>query len=432
MIHDKTLPPPPVPRDWAVFRYGLISAATRPLHDEVCSQILARVAATQHQQPDGTLRRFSVSCLRSWLKKYQEGGLDALLPKRRSDKGTFRAIDEDTAELIARYRVQNRSLSVKLFWQVLHDDGVLPQGVTVCEATLRRFLKSRNLARPVRGPGKARAKYEMPYPNDLWVADFMHGPRVGAGGGKRKAILCAIIDDHSRVIVGARFSFSEETSDILETLRDAVAVYGVPKRLYCDNGPAFGAGHLKEACARIGCTVLHSEPFDSPSRGKIERWFRTVRARFLPVLKAEDLASLAGLNQRFEPWLRQDYHLRRHGGIGAKPLDRYLCAAEKTLIQRLGQQEIDHAFMGRLTRLVRNDATVKVAGVFYEVPPEYIRARVELRFPVGKPERLTLYRDDQPVCPLKPVDLVDNARFHARPVAVSYHQLAGQNQQEEP
>ena len=277
MIQDKNRPPRPTARDWAVFRYGLIGQATRPLADEVVAQTLARIAARQHQLPDGSLRRFSAATLRTWLKEYLSGGLDALMPKVRTDKGSFRSIDDDTAELIARHRVEHRALSVKLFHQILHDDGVLSGGVKVCEATLRRFLKARGLDKPVRGPGKARAKYEMPHPNDLWVADFMHGPKVKTAEGKRKAILCAIIDDHSRTILGARFAFTEETTDVLHTFRDAIATYGVPKRFYTDNGPAFSSRHLSEACGRIGCALLHSEPFDSPSRGKIERFYAQLR-----------------------------------------------------------------------------------------------------------------------------------------------------------
>jgi len=431
MIEDKTRPPRPTPRDWAVFRYGLISEATRPVSGEVRSEVLSRIAARQHQLPDGTLRRFSASSLRLWLREYQRGGLDALYTKTRSDKGSFRKIEEDVAEAIARHRVQHRRLSVKLFHQILHQDGVLPEGVRVCEATLRRFLKGRGLDKPLRDPAKARAKFEMPHPNDLWIADFMHGPRVGSSQGKRKAILCAIIDDHSRVLVGGRFAFTEETADLLHTFRDAIATYGVPKRFYCDNGPAFSAQHLTEACARVGCALLHSEPFDAPSRGKVERFFRTVRLRLMPLLTDQDLASLDTLQDRFDAWLRDDYHLRRHGGIAMKPLDRFLAGAEATLIQRLSPQEIDHAFMGRLTRVVRTDATVKIGGVFYEVPPECAPAsRVDIRFPVGRPDQLILYRDDRPVAPIRPVDVVDNARFHPVPVEVCYADLLKRRQEE--
>ncbi len=120
---------------------------------------------------------------------------------------------------------------------MLHQDDVLPAGKRVCEATLRRFLRLRGLDRPVRGIDKARAKYEMPHPNDLWIGDFMHGPLVGTGSSKRKAILCGIIDDHSRVLVGGRFALGEETADLLHTLRDALATFGVCKRFYCDSVP---------------------------------------------------------------------------------------------------------------------------------------------------------------------------------------------------
>jgi len=431
MIEDRIRSPKPTPRDWAVFRYGLISESTRPLAHEVVSQTLSRVSARQHALPNGSLQRFSVSTLRSWLRAYQRGGLDALLPKTRADKGCFRKLDDDTAEIIARHRVQHRALSVKLFHQILHEDGVLPDGVRVCEATLRRFLRVRGLDKAVRGPERARAKYEMPHPNDLWVADFMHGPQVQTPAGKRRAILCDILDDHSRVAVGARFAISEDTADLLHTFRDAIATYGVPKRFYCDNGPAFISRHLAEACARIGCTLLHSEPFDSPSRGKVERFHRTVRMRFLPRLKDSDLVSLETLQARFEEWLRDDYHLKRHGGIGMKPLDRYLAGAEATLIERLGLHEIDHAFMARMTRVVRLDATVKVDGIFYEVPPECIGQRVDIRFPIARPEHLVLYRDDKPVTGIRPVDLVDNARFQAQSVETSYADLLRKRQQEE-
>lgn len=431
MIEDKTRPPRPTPRDWAVFRYGVISQATRPLADEVVSHVLSRLSAHQHPLPDGSLRRFSPSTLRAWLRDYRRGGLDALYPKARSDKGSFRRLDEDTAETIARHRVQNRHLSVKLFHQILHADGLLPEGKTICEATLRRFLKLRGLDRPLRESAKARAKYEMPHPNDLWVADFLHGPRVESADGKRKAILCAILDDHSRVVVGGRFAFGgEDTDELLRTFRDAIATYGLCKRFYCDNGPAFSSHHLAEACARIGCSLLHSEPFDAPSRGKVERFFRTVRLRLFPLLTDDDLTSLETLQERFETWLREDYHLKRHGGIGMKPLDRFLQGTEGTRIERLSPHEIDHAFMGRLTRVVRQDATVKVDGVFYELPPEFIGTRADLRFPIGRPDELILYKDDKPLGPVRPVDVVDNARFHAPPVETSYAEVLRRREEE--
>jgi hypothetical protein len=75
--------------------------------------------------------------------------------------------------------------------------------------------------------------------------------------------------------------------------------------------------------------------------------------------------------------------------------------------------------MGRFVRVVRNDATVKVDGLLYELPPDFIGARADLRFPVGRPDDLILYRDELPVGPVKPIDAAHNARFHAPPVSHS-------------
>lgn len=426
MITDATSRPKPPARDWALFRYGVISEAINPTADQKISDLLTRKAAQIHQLPDGTARRYNIATLRLWLDKYRHGGLDGLQPKNRCDKGQFRSIDDDTAEAICRHRVQNRRTSVKLFWELLHEAGVLPAGVPLKLATLRRFLKHRGLAKKTPGPAKARAKFEMAHANDLWTADYMHGPLVLVGGKRRRAILCAAIDDHSRVITGGRFALTEGVLDILETLRVGIGTFGVPKRLYCDNGPGFVARHLKEACARIGCTLLHSDPFDSPSRGKIERFNRTVRQRFLPRLPEHEKLSLADLNDRFATWLNDDYHLRHHGGINMKPLDRFLTSSAAIQIQRLSEAELDHAFMGRIVRLVRNDATVSVNNQFYELPPEYIGARCDLRFPLGKPDQLYLYLDDKPVTKIKLVDQADNARFHAPRV-----RLGGLGAQEE-
>src|SRR5258706_16428406 len=131
MIKAPPTPPSPAPREGAVSRYGLIREATRPVWGGVISEVLSRVAARQHQLPDGPLRRFSASSLRLWLKEYQRGGLNALYSKTRPDKGSFRKVDDDVAETIARHRVQHRQLSVKLFHQILHQDGVLPEGARV-------------------------------------------------------------------------------------------------------------------------------------------------------------------------------------------------------------------------------------------------------------------------------------------------------------
>jgi hypothetical protein len=100
--------------------------------------------------------------------------------------------------------------------------------------TLLRVIKIQGWLAP-RGRTDVRKCYEVENVNDLWVADFMHGPAVRTGNGRTaKAILCAIIDDHSRLIVGHGFSAAETVSSLTVVLKEAFLTYGIPRRLYVD------------------------------------------------------------------------------------------------------------------------------------------------------------------------------------------------------
>ena len=230
MTYDEIIKLVVTAHDWALHRYGIISPAVSISGGEKISDILAQQAAQVHQRPDGTVHRYNVATLRGWFSTYLADGFDGLKPKIRMDKGTFRSIDEDSQEIIIRQRKLMRNLSVQLFWETLHQDEFLPAGTRIKKATMHRFLKAMGLAKRVPGPARARSKYETPFTNDLWIADYMHGPKVLHEGKKRKAILCSIIDDHSRVLVGTHFSLSEQVEDILTVLREAIVKYGVPKK----------------------------------------------------------------------------------------------------------------------------------------------------------------------------------------------------------
>jgi len=234
-----------------------------------------------------------------------------------------------------------------------------------------------------------RKAFEVDHVNDLWIADFMHGPQVRSHNRSVKAILCALIDDHFRMVVGHAFSASETISSLTLVLKQAFWAYGIPKRLNVDNGPSFSSELLAKSCALAGISLIHSKPYDSPSRGKVERFFRTVRERFLPGLQPG--VTLQELDQIFWIWLQEDYHHKLHNGIDAKPIERYNASLAKIELRRLSKSELDEIFLIRHERCVNNDATISFKGALYEVPAAYIRQKIELRHPVDDPQELFLY-----------------------------------------
>jgi hypothetical protein len=115
-----------------------------------------------------------------------------------------------------------------------------------------------------------------------------------------------------------------------------------------------------------GISLIHSKPYDSPSRGKIERFFRTVRERFLSIL--QEGLTLEDLNEAFSLWLKDDYHHKLHSGIGERPIDRYNASMGRVLIRRLSRAKLDEIFLTRHERVVNHDATISFKGALYEVP----------------------------------------------------------------
>ena len=260
---------------------------------------------------------------------------------------------------------------------------------------------------------------------ELWVGDFMHGPSLNGGtrGGrevKKKAILLAIIDDHARLIVGWGWNFAETTEAIEGVFKDAVLTYGKPDRLYVDNGPSFSSHYLRLVCAHLGIGLVHSKPYDSPSRGKIERFFRTVRESFLIDVKADTLAEM---NEKFAVWLRDGYHHRHHQGIDCRPLDRYQRSIHDYPRPRAEEGALEQLFMAQTLRRVNKDSTISFAKLIYEVPAKYIGMKVDLRYKQDRPTELFLFENNACVTKLTVVDARANGRTYKprpRDTSVSY------------
>ena len=115
----------------------------------------------------------------------------------------------------------------------------------------------------------------------------MHGPKVSDGRRRRKTFLMAFIDDATRVLPFAAFDFSESTTAFLPVLKSALTRRGLPLRLYVDNGANYRSHQLALVCAKLGIALIHARPWQPAGKGKIERFFRTLRAAWLERLDAD-------------------------------------------------------------------------------------------------------------------------------------------------
>jgi transposase InsO family protein len=397
----------------ALKRYQLISPVlAEPARAQ--NEYFRKQAEIEHEFPRYGLRRVRVSTMKAWLKKYRKGGFDALKPQNRSDGGRPKRLREDLLKTIEMKCKAHPSFSVQKLYEELRDQNLLGQP-PVHYNTLLRVVKEQGWL-PLKDRTDVRKAYEVDNVNDLWVSDFMHGPQVRTANRSAKAILCAILDDHSRMVVGHAFSTSETISTLTLVLKEAFLAYGIPKRLYVDNSSTFSSDLLTRSCAQAGISLIHSKPYDSPSRGKVERLFRTIRERFLSTLQQG--LTLEELNDAFVLWLKEDYHHKLHTGIEERPIDRYNASVGRVLIRRLSREELDEIFLIRHERVVNHDATISFKGSLYEVPSAYIRHRIEIRHPVDDPEELYLYDNGVRIGKIRLLDKKENARTF-RPQQVS-------------
>lgn len=358
----------------ALFRYGLVrEAADDRLTPRERGPLVREIAAKMHAHPTDGLRQVARGTLDRWIRAYRRGGFEALKPAlRRVEPRTDAAILAQAIDL--RREVPERTgAQIAEILLRLHGDGA-PR-----ERTVQRHLARAGLRRGEAGTQIGFGRFEACRPNELWVADALHGPVVATERGgvvRRKAICFAILDDHSRLCVGAHFEPAETELRLERTLRAALESRGVPEALYVDNGSPFASGQLQRACAVLGVRLIHSRPGRPQGRGKIERFFRTLREQFLVEARRKEGLSLPELNRLLRAWLERSYHRRAHTETEETPALRFASARPRYV----GPEELHDAFLWSVKRAVSKTATVSLHGNRYEVDAALIGRSVELLF----------------------------------------------------
>jgi transposase InsO family protein len=248
--------------------------------------------------------------------------------------------------------------------------GVI-DGKTPSSSTIYRYLRLRNKAEKAALDATEKRAFEAPYSNNLWQTDIMYLnhliPTRGKDGKHRKkqAYLVAIIDDHSRLLCHGEFYFSQNLLAYLDCLKKAVQKRGCFERIYCDNGQVFLSSQVKRIAAKMGSMVLHCKPNQASSKGKIEKFFRSVREQFLDECYATDFPkTLEELNKRFSKWCEETYNVRNHSGIGNAPVKKWMETSHK--IKLMPPLKIDEAFTFEAERRVKSDGTFSLDGKTFE------------------------------------------------------------------
>ncbi|MEN4029243.1 MAG: DDE-type integrase/transposase/recombinase [Methanobacterium sp.] len=393
----------------ALFKYSLIApllinSYVQPTAKAYIESICGKV----YETPYYGSREFSPSTIKDWLTDYRKHGIEGLYPAKRSDCGTSRLLNEVAKRYIIESKTENPSKPVRVIFHEMVVKGIVaPDSISM--STIQRFVSNHKLNRKS-VEHKDRRAFSMEFPGDCWQSDVSTGPYLTINGFKKKTYIIAIIDDNSRAIMACSAFYEQNLISLLSVFKQAVQRRGIPKKLFVDNGQIYRSDQLQFICASLGTVLSHAEIYQAQSKGKIERWFHTFQSQFLNLLDWTKLNSLEELNQKLNSYIEDQYHQTIHSTIKTKPIDKYLEHLDKIRFVS-SKQELDHIFLYRTTRKIKNDATLPILNVHFEVPAKYIGERINVRYDPTCLDKAYIFNDNGKCLEaIHPVDRVANSK----------------------
>jgi transposase InsO family protein len=385
-MSPKTTPKPDAEarsQEIALFRYGLISSLLfDALPAGAVEKALAEIAAKSYRIPYSSRKKVGISTLRRYLKLYQQHGFEALKPTPRTDRRQPRAFPAAVLQKAIALREEQPARTTPMIVELLKRDPELKAVQGLNAHTLTTHLRQQGKTRRLLGEKpRTYKRFEREQANALWQGDAMVGPWLpdpNAPGKKRRAHLFCFIDDHSRLVPYAEFFFDEALPRLERVLKVGILRRGLPKALYVDNGKVYAAHQFEAACASLGIRKWHTAPYAPESKGKIERYFSSVRLQFMPEVETSEVATLAELNESFWAWLELIYHRTKHSETEQTPLERFQAGLAE--IRSADAETLRKAFLWRETRKVRRDGRIELQGNTYQVPAHLVGRKIELRF----------------------------------------------------
>lgn len=274
----------------------------------------------------GSQYRFTWRTISTWLYRFKKQGITTLENKTRADKNTSRKVHanelaeaiHDILPTLSKNKV-GQIPKMALYRQLLKRNYF--QRAQLSQTSFYRLVKEHDLL-DTEQTKKLRQSFAMQFVNELWQADTRYDPSIKQPDNSwRRIFLIAFIDDASRVITHGEFFYRDNTEKLIEAFRSAFFKRGKPERLYFDNGSNYSSKEILQACIRLNIRLSHAPERDGAAKGKIERFFRGFRDRFL--VQYHEFDSLAQLNTLTHDWIENEYNSQHRSGIQMRPLDRF-------------------------------------------------------------------------------------------------------------
>jgi len=299
------------PDEIALERHKIIAPIISAIED---GSDLAKI----YQLKAETIESFGISrrTLGRWLEGWAKNGFEGLKPMPRNLRPSV-SIPTALIEEAVLLRREVPSRSIDQIIGILEAEGKAPKGF------LRRSTLQNHLQR--KGYSSAQMKlytqkeiaarrFARKERNEMWQSDIKYGPTLSVNGHVKRTYMVAFIDDATRYIVHAEFYDNQDQTVVEDCLRKAILKEGLPRRLFFDNGSQYKTNWMHRACAVLGIQLIFAAPYSPESKGKIERFNRTIDS-FLAEVALKKPKTLDEINQYFKVWLSECYQNKEHSAI---------------------------------------------------------------------------------------------------------------------
>ncbi|MCP4100435.1 MAG: transposase [Lentisphaerae bacterium] len=396
------------------FRYSVVAELCNPyIEKDEKLRLTKEKCGRTYEIPGSKKTSITTDTIKNWERKYRLYGKDGLFPKVREDRGRPRSIDDVEAQAIIDLLEKKPEMTASSVIKELQKRGVITRNVS--RSSLSRFIDANNLKKKDRirqKEDKQQLRFGFEHPLQCIQSDAMHGFPIPDGTGrKKKAILLVFIDDATRRILYGRFAFSEKSILFENGIHHILATFGKIGILYTDNGSTFVSNQTQRIVESLGIHLIHSRPYKPQGRGKVERFFRTVRECFLRNLNQCEIQSLEQLNHLFSKWLNLEYHRNIHSALGTTPIETWISKSGN--IKKMDPFiELDKAFHHQIKRKVYTDSIVSVLGTAFQVPSILIGKKVDVTYNPNPPLlSINVSWNGKDYGEAKPVDIYANRKI---------------------
>ena len=394
-------------------RLRVLSAIDYAPGNSIRARIKSVASRTFTDEQTGYDYQFTWRTISTWLYRFKKNGITTLDNKTRSDKNCYRKVQvNELAEALNEIiPTLSRNKGGHLPKMALYRQLLLKNYFNrsqLSQTSFYRMVRENDLLN-VETTKKLRHSFSMQFANELWQADTMYGPSIKQADGKwQKTFLIAFIDDASRVITHGEFFYNDNTENMVDAFRTALFKRGKPDRLYFDNGSNYKSKEILQACIRLDILLSHAPIRDGAAKGKIERFFRGFRDRFL--IQHIEFNTLDELNDKTHEWIEHEYNNQKHSSLQMTPIDRF--ALDHSRIHFLTDDEYtEEVFFVEENRKVSKTNLFSINSNKWECPVDLRDKSIQVRFDRNNKNRFIIYFNGNRMGEACPVNLVYNANL---------------------